>query len=225
MVNKRRIISIIVIVIVGCLIMAWVDAIIRPNYAIKSIVKIALFTLLPIGYSLFDREISFRKLFSFNKNSIKLSVFLGGGVYILILSAYFIVAPYFDFSKVTLELQKNIGVNKDNFVFVAIYISFINSLLEEFFFRGISFLTLKDVLSRKASYLFSATTFAFYHIAIMTSWFSLALFIILIVSLFVAGLIFNWLDEKNDNIYVSWVVHMSANLAINTIGFMLFGIL
>jgi len=51
MVEKRRSISIIVIVLLGCLIMAWVDAIIRPNYAVKSIVKILLFTLLPIGYS------------------------------------------------------------------------------------------------------------------------------------------------------------------------------
>lgn len=225
MINKRRAISIIAIVIVGCLIMAWVDAMIRPNYAIKSIVKIALFTLLPIGYSLFDRQVSFRKLFSFNKGSIKMSFFLGVAVYIFILGAYFILGPYFDFSKVTLALQNNVGVNKNNFVFVAIYISFINSLLEEFFFRGISFLNLRDVLGKKAAYLFSAAIFAFYHIAIMTSWFSPILFIILISSLFVAGLIFDWLDEKNGNIYVSWMVHMSANLAINTIGFILFGIL
>ncbi|HEY5583227.1 MAG TPA: type II CAAX endopeptidase family protein [Ruminiclostridium sp.] len=225
MVNKRKFISIIAIVIAGCLIMAWVDAIIRPDYAVKSIVKIVLFALLPIGYSIVDRQISLRQLLSFNKNSIKVAVCLGVGVYIFILGAYFILVPYFDFSKVTVALQNNIGVNKDNFVFVAIYISFINSLLEEFFFRGISFLTLKRVASRKVAYIFSAAAFAFYHVAILTSWFSLALFLILIVSLFAAGLIFNWLDEKNENIYVSWTVHMCANFAINTIGFMLFGIL
>ncbi len=225
MINRKRAIYIIVIVIAGCLIMAWVDAMIRPNYAVKSIVKIALFTLLPISYSLFDRQINFRKLFNFNKNSMKLSAFLGAGVYIFILGAYFILTPYFDFSQVTIALQNNIGVNKENFIFVAIYISLINSLLEEFFFRGISFLTLKDLLNRKISYLFSAATFALYHIAIMTSWFNLSLFIILIVSLFAAGLIFNWLDEKYNNIYVSWTVHISANLAINTIGCILFGIL
>lgn len=225
MLNKRKFIPIVAMIIVGCLIMAWVDAIVSPNYVIKSIIKICLFTLLPIGYSVFYRRIDFSKLFNFNKNSIKLSVLLGVGVYIFILGAYFILSPYFDFSKVTGELQNNIGVNKSNFVFVAIYISFINSLLEEFFFRGISFLTLKKVLSRKVAYIFSAAAFSFYHIAIMTSWFSPMLFLILIVSLFAAGLIFNWLDEKYDNIYVSWTVHMCANLAINTIGFMLFGIL
>jgi len=223
--NKKNSISIIAIVVIACLIMAWIDGIVSPNYLVKSLVKIFLFALLPIGYTLINNQSSYRKLFRINKNSIKLSAFLAVGVYLLIIGAYFILAPYFDFSKVTGELQKNIGVNKSNFVFVAIYISFINSLLEEFFFRGFSFLTLKKVLSRRIAYLFSATTFAFYHIAIMTSWFSFTLFLLLIVSLFAAGLIFNWLDEKYDNIYVSWTVHMCANLAINTIGFILFGIL
>jgi len=108
---------------------------------------------------------------------------------------------------------------------VAIYISLINSLLEEFFFRGLGFLTLKKMTSRKFAYLFSAATFSLYHIAIMTSWFAPFLFIVLILSLFVAGIFFNWLNEKNHNIYSSWIVHMGANFAINTIGFILFGIL
>lgn len=225
MINKRKLVPIITIIVVGCLIMAWVDAIITPNYAVKSTIKIAIFALVPMIYSFIDKQFNFKSLFSFNIDSIKLSISLGVGVYILILGAYYILAPYFDFTKVTGELQKNIGVNKSNFVFVAIYISFINSLLEEFFFRGIGFLTLKKLLSRKIAYLFSAMAFAVYHIAIMTSWFSIVLFLILIVSLFVAGILFNWLDEKYDNIYVSWMVHMCANLAINTIGFMLFGII
>ncbi|WP_346888458.1 CPBP family glutamic-type intramembrane protease [Clostridium sp. UBA1056] len=59
----------------------------------------------------------------------------------------------------------------------------------------------------------------------MNNWFTPLLFILLIVSLFVAGLIFNYLNERFNNIYVSWIVHMSANLAINTVGFILFGII
>ena len=43
--------------------------------------------------------------------------------------------------------------------------------------------------------------------------------------LIVGGCIFNYLNEKNDNIYPSWFVHMFANFAINTVGFILFGIL
>ncbi len=111
MVNRRKLIAIVTIVITGCLIMAWVDAIIRPDYSVKSFVKIILFTLMPIGYAIFDRQISFSYLFKFNRSSLKLAVSLGIGVYILILGSYFILSPYFDFSKVTAELQNNICVS------------------------------------------------------------------------------------------------------------------
>jgi len=126
---------------------------------------------------------------------------------------------------VTTNLENNLGVTKDNFLFVALYITSINSLLEEFFFRGFSFLSLKEVSSRKIAYIFSALAFAIYHVAIMNNWFTPPLFILLIVSLFIAGLLFNYLNERFNNIYVSWIVHMSANLAINTVGFILFGII
>ena len=64
-----------------------------------------------------------------------------------------------------------------------------------------------------------------YHTAMMIGWFSISLFILLLLSLIIAGFIFNYLNERNNNIYSSWMVHMFANFAINTIGFILFGIL
>ncbi|WP_198135357.1 CPBP family intramembrane glutamic endopeptidase [Alkaliphilus metalliredigens] len=205
--------------------MTWVDAILSPNYAIKSAIKLIIFLMLPLGYSLIDRDVSLGRIFIFHRKSVLFSVLLGIGVYLFIIGAYFIIGPYFDFTNITITLENNIGVNKNNFIFVALYISFINSLLEEFFFRGFAFLTLKRTTSRRVAYLFSASAFSFYHIAIMTSWFTPLLFILLIISLFLAGLLFNWLNEKSGTIYTSWLVHMCANFAINTIGFMLFGIL
>jgi len=172
-----------------------------------------------------NKSISFKSLFSGNKKSILCALILGIGVYIFILGAYFILGPYFDFSMVTTNLENNIGINKTNFLFVALYITFINSLLEEFFFRGFSFLSLKGVTSRNIAHIFSALAFAIYHVAIMNNWFSPLLFMLLIVSLFIAGLLFNYLNEKFNNIYVSWIVHISANLAINTVGSIPFGII
>ena len=131
----------------------------------------------------------------------------------------------FDFSSITSSLTKNIGVTGENFVFVSLYISFVNSLLEEFFFRGFAFITLKRITSRRFAYLFSAAVFAVYHIAMMIGWFSLDVFIIIMVGLFAGGIIFNYLNEKSATVYPSWLVHMFANFAINTVGFILFGII
>ena len=131
----------------------------------------------------------------------------------------------FDFSGITSALTNNIGVNGDNFIFVSLYISFVNSLLEEFFFRGFSFLTLRRISSSKFAYIFSAAVFSLYHVAMMIGWFSAGVFIIILAGLFAGGLIFNYLNDKSGTIYPSWFVHMFANFAINTVGFILFGII
>lgn len=109
--------------------------------------------------------------------------------------------------------------------FVSLYISFVNSMLEEFFFRGFAFLTLKRLTGRKFAYIFSASVFAIYHIAMMTGWFGPLVFLIIMAGLFSGGLIFDYLNEKSSSVYPSWIVHMFANFAINTVGFILFGII
>ncbi len=64
--------------------------------------------------------------------------------------------------------------------------------------------------------------FALYHIAMMIGWFGIPVIIISLLGLFAGGMIFNKFDDKKDNIYLSWLVHMFANFSINTIGFILF---
>jgi membrane protease YdiL (CAAX protease family) len=219
---NKKVFSIIFLVSTGCIALAWADTAVFPSYAIKSAVKLALFIILPVTGSFIDRRISLPSLFTASKKGILFSLLLGIAVYFLILIAYFIAGQFFDFSNITTELEENINVNKSNFVYVALYISFVNSFLEEFFFRGFAFLALKQISGRRTAYIFSAAAFALYHIAIMKGWFSPLLFILLIAGLFFAGLIFNWLDEKHNNIYTSWIVHAFANFSINTIGFMLF---
>lgn len=223
--NKKAYLPIIVLVIFCCAVMAVVDGIWQPGYAIKSAVKLVLFMAVPIIYSLFDKELSIAELFGFNKKGFKTALLLCIPLYILIVGGYLLLKGVFDFSAITGALMDSVGVSGKNFVFVALYISFINSLLEEFFFRGFAFLSLERFVSEKTAYIFSAAVFAVYHIAIMTGWFSVPLFILIMAGLFVGGLIFNYLNSKSRNIYTSWLVHMFANFAINTIGFMLFGII
>ena len=224
MVKKKK--TIILIVLLGCLIMAFVDSVIRPEYLIKSFIKIILFSIMPFIYSRYDKELNLSSLFKIkSKKEIIIAILSGGAIFIFILGAYFIIGNFFDFSNVTSSLSNNLGINNNNFIFVAIYISFINSLLEEFFFRGFAFLKLKEVATRKFAYIFSSLAFAFYHVAMMIGWFDISLFILTIVGLFVGGLIFNYFNEKYKNIYVTWLIHMFANFAINYIGFILFNMI
>lgn len=224
MTNKKRIpYEIIGIVLLCCAVMAAVDGILQPGYAAKSAIKICLFLGVPLAYSLIRKPLSFRSLFQTGNKGAVLPVLLGLSVYAVIVLAYLVLRNVFDFSNITKSLTDGVGVTRDNFIWVALYISFANSLLEEFFFRGFAFLTLRRFGSRKAAYAFSAGTFALYHVAMLTGWFSLAAFLLAMAGLFIGGLLFNYLNEKRGNILSSWMVHMAANFATNTIGFVLFG--
>ncbi len=214
--------SIPILVLLACAVMGIVDAFIQPGYIVKSVIKIIMFLLIPVLYYIFTKDCSILKLIKADKKGFRFAFILGLIIYFVILGAYFSSRNIFDFSALTKSLNETTGVSKSNFLWVAIYISFINSLLEEFFFRGFAFLTFKRVTSRSFAYTFSSIVFALYHIAMMIGWFGLPVIIISLLGLFIGGLIFNKFDEKSENIYLSWLVHMFANFSINTIGFILF---
>ena len=211
-----------ILVIIACVVMGIVDAVIQPGYAIKSAIKIIMFLLIPIVYGLFLKEFNIKNLIKPDKKGLCIALCLGFVIYGVVLGAYWIFKDVFDFSALTGSLNETTGVNKSNFIWVAIYISFVNSLLEEFFFRGFSFITLKKLTSRRFAYVFSSMAFALYHIAMMIGWFGLPVILISLAGLFIGGMIFNRFDEKSENIYLSWLIHMFANFATNTIGFILF---
>lgn len=219
--KKRSVLWVITIAAICCAAMAFVDGVLQPGYVIKSAIKIALFMLLPLLVSLLNRDVLYLRLFQPRKKGLAVSAGLGVGLYVLILGAYFLIGRFFDFSKIAASLTANAGVTKENFLYVSVYISFVNSLLEEFFFRGFVFSNLKALYSRPFAYIFSASVFALYHVAMMAGWFSPLLFVLVMVGLIVGGMIFNWLNERLDTIYCSWLTHMFANFAINTIGFLL----
>ena len=219
--NKKNIRLLVCAAFVCCGIMAVVDGIIQPGYVIKSAIKISLFLLIPFLLAHLGSDLQFTRLFRFSRDGILPALGLGAGVYVVILGGYYLLRNLIDFSGIVDSLSSGAGVTKENFLFVSLYISFINSLLEEFFFRGFLFTNLKHNAGRGFAYGFSAAMFAVYHVAMMISWFHPAVTLLLIAGLTVGGILFNFLNEKQENICTSWLVHMCANFAINTVGFIL----
>lgn len=203
-----------------CGLMALIDGYIRPSYSVKSAMKILLFLCLP---SLLFREQ--KPLFSrlrADRRGIFTALGLGLGVYAVIMAAYFIIGGmgWFDFSGIVGQLSANAGVHRGNFLYVSLYISFANSLLEEFFFRGWLFDCLCP-FGEIPRWSLCCGLFALYHVAMMTGWFSPLLFALAMVGLAAGAAIFHWLNQRFDTLLPSWLVHMFANFAINTIGFLL----
>ncbi|MBR5869183.1 MAG: CPBP family intramembrane metalloprotease [Clostridia bacterium] len=219
--KKKSLLLLLSVMLIGCGAMAVVDGILRPGYLVKSAIKIGFFALLPLVICRLDKNLDAKHFLKPQKRGFLISLALGMGLYAVILGAYFLIGPFFDFSAIAGSLTQNAGVTRDNFLYVSLYISFVNSFLEEFFFRGFLFANLKRLLGRGSAYLLSALPFSLYHVAMMIGWFSPLLFLLVMAGLLVGGMIFNRLNESMDNIYASWLTHMFANFAINTIGFIL----
>ncbi len=214
----------ILVILLCCAAVAVVDGIIMPGYAAKSAAKLILFGLVPLLYAR-HRKISLGGLLRMEKQSLRKILLMALALFILILGGYFLLKDLLDLSAVTAALTENAGVSREIFPVVALYIPLVNALLEEFFFRGFAFLTLSRFTSARFAWAFSATVFALYHVSILQGWFSPLLYALAMAGLAAGGLLFNFLDSRVQSILPSYLVHMAANLAINTIGLILFGLI
>jgi membrane protease YdiL (CAAX protease family) len=220
--KRRQALWLMFCVIAACAVMGYTDAIWRPGYVAKSLVKLALFVPIPFVYAALEGHNSCMRLFCLRGAGLRRALALGIGVYVVLIAAYAVAARYFDFSGLTGALTQQTGVHAQNFLVVALYIAFCNSLAEEFFFRGFAFLMLRRFAPRMMAYIFASAAFALYHVSMLLGWFDWRLIVLCVAGLFAGGLVFSYLDASSETIIPSWLVHMFSNFAINTIGWILF---
>ncbi len=221
---KKSTWTISVVTLLGCGIMSLTDGVLQPGYLIKSLVKLIFFLGLPLLLSR-HLQLSLGRVFRPHPKALCIGGVLGLVTFGVILLAYTLLHHYIDLSAVPGALEQGAGVTANNFLFVSTYIALCNSMLEEFFFRGFAFLGLAESAGKPFSYLFSAGAFAIYHAGMLISMLPPPLFLPALIALFLCGLLFNYLNSLHGRIWVSWLVHMGANLAINAIGMLLLGML
>lgn len=210
----------VLLVLVCCGIMALIETVIEPAYAVKSAAKAAVFLLLPFLFSKAARITLFDHSFALDKKDIIKLLTLGALIYAVIMGGYGLTTGIFDYASLVRSLSADQKVDNNSFLWVALYISFGNSFLEEFLFRYISFLQLSKYTAKKTAYLFSSVVFAVYHIAMLAASFPLPLLLLVLIGLTAGGLIFDYVDEKSSSIYNSWIIHMFADFAIMTIWYL-----
>ncbi len=213
----RNSLWLIITVIISCIAMSIIEIAIEPAYFIKSILKIIFFLFAPLFFIKLQKERVFTDSFSLNKKSaLKLSG-LGVIIYVIIMLAFFMTKGIFDYSTLVNSLSEDQNVSQSGFIWIALYISFCNSLLEEFLFRFVAFIKLREYTTKKVAYIFSSCMFALYHVAMIGGSFPLPLLVLALIGLAVGGWIFDYVDDKSRNIYNSWIIHMFADFAIMTI--------
>jgi|MEHZ01.4.fsa_nt_MEHZ011181899.1_24 membrane protease YdiL (CAAX protease family) len=148
---------------------------------------------------------------------LKVALLLGAGAILIIQGAYLVLQNYIDLGQIKTLLSEQQGITATTYIWVVIYATLGNSMLEEVFFRG--FLVQRGV---KRPWLFSSALFSFYHLTIFISWFSWWVTLIALFGLFVGGLMFCWLNGKRKSIWNSWAMHLMADVSIFAIGFKIF---
>ena len=221
----KKINFIVVMSVIVCFLLYFIEQILVTSYLVKTLCKIIFFTVLPYIYIRFINKSKVSARIKFNKKDLYIGLGLGTFCFMVLIITYFILKDLIDLNTIANELQTKSKVNPGNFLFVAFYITLINSFLEEFFFRGFIFLNLYELGFKKLAYLFSSILFAFYHIGIFKNWFNSGLVILAIFGLVSVGFIFNYIDTKSKNFINSWIVHILADAAIMLIGMRMFGMI
>lgn len=200
------------------LVMSLIEKIVQPSYFIKSIIKLLVFSLAMFIYCIKYKE-NFFKLINLKKKGLSKGLILFMLFsYFVIIVGYLLLRNHIDLNGIRESLLNKEQLNKNNFFFIFSYIIFINSFLEESFFRGFIYNVFKKEGYEKIGVLFSALIFALYHIGIMDGWFNPFVMIVGVVGLFVTGIFLQDIVKREDNLLGSYLVHAIANLAINTIG-------
>ncbi len=231
MMTRKNIIYLIATSIFTVMLLYFFDQVMALNYMSKIGLKTALFVIVPAIYtmrtgdSILKSSISNSKASENKTRQWNSAVILGAGVFIAIIVAYIFMKQYLDSAQLVLEFQEKYKINTGNILYYSFYLVFINSFLEEFFFRGFLFLNMKRLGFRNTAYAFSSLLFAVYHIANFQNWLFPAAFVFALIGLFVGGSIFNYLDEKQETFLNSWLVHICADLAIISIGLYIFGVI
>jgi CAAX protease family protein len=129
-------------------------------------------------------------------------------------SAYYLLGDLLlDKEIICLSIGRQFIVNSKTVLLVAPITIFLNSLVEEFFYRGFAF----GLLSRRhrlLGYLLPAAAFTTQHVLFFCSWLSWIPFCVAVAGLLVFALVLQRLYETADSIVAPWVVHMGGDVAM-----------
>ena len=121
--------------LISITILLWIEQVLEVEYVWKTVAKAVLFLFIP--FMLFRKSgFPFLRLHKSDRRSMRIAIVSGVAIMVTIIVAFTILQPYIDIDSLLDDLA-DAGVTPSVFPFVAVYILFGNSILEEFFFRGL----------------------------------------------------------------------------------------
>lgn len=160
--------------------------------------------------------------FTTNYTNHCIGILSGIGILVLILLFYssilnLYINPISIKTNLTTKLSK-FGINNlAKFIILSLFYSFVHSFLEEYYWRWSLYEHMKTIIKNNSiSNILSAICFTLHHMILIYVYIgkNILIFIICSLSVFIAGTLWNTFYEQYKTLYVSWISHVFADIAI-----------
>lgn len=197
--------------LLACILLYLVENFFHPNYFLQMIQKVSFFVVIPLFISYF-LKIEFGKFGKFTKKSLFFWVWFWVLASFIIIISYFLLRDFISWDSIKNSINSR-GVVKSTYIIIFAYIMFWNSLVEEYFFRGIMFNTWTKI-NKFLAYFLSSIAFSLYHITIFWTWFHSYILVLALFWLFLWWLFFAYLYNKTSWIWWAYIFHIIVDLVI-----------
>ena len=184
------------------------------TYIPKQIARIGLFFIGPTLIIYFVDKSTLLKEFKLGKptfQEMKIALISSVVIFIGTFGGYYVLRFMFD-PKTTIDGLEAIGVTVYNVLYWGLYMSIINSLVEEFFFRGFFYNSLKTNKTKYAV-IYSGALFSIYHGLLFYSIFAWYTVIFTLFGLFLVGVFLAYINRFGKGFMNSYSIHIFANIA------------
>jgi len=224
--NKKTLLLILSLIILPVLIFFSTKTFFQGSYILSSFYKVIF--LFPLFFGIFIEKKGLKKSLlqdfhfkTFKKNFL-IIFFIGLFLAVIYFFAFLLFSEFISIEEITSGLKDSISLNITNLIFIGAYIIFINSLLEEYFWRGFVFKKLFSSIKPLQAYLFSGIAFSFHHVMFYYNWFSPLFFTLVTLGLVFYAIIMNFIFQKYNDLFSCWFIHIFADIAQIGIGFFIF---
>lgn len=151
------------------------------------------------------------------RRQLKTALWLGGLAFVIFWGVYHILGGrLLDKAMIVAMINDQFSVTAATVLPIGLFTIFVNSLLEEFFYRGFAFgLLVKR--HRGLAFLLPAAAFTLHHVLFIRHWLAPLPLGIAALGLFVLAIVLARLYEKADSIVAPWLVHLFGDLAMMSI--------
>lgn len=208
-----------IIGIISIIVLIILEQVLNMNSFVKQGYKMIFMVIIPLLVIYLYKKSNFKDEYNIKNvtlQDLKVPLYYGIGIFFLGIIGYLILKPIVDSNTLVGGLQER-GITLQNIYLSVLYISFINSFIEEFFFRGFIFQHFKKI-NLATGYIVSSLLFSIYHVLVMFAIFNVIMGFLAMVGLTLVGLFLVYINRTNKSIINSWIVHIFADLGVCSIG-------